>query len=159
MIELRERELLHAKALPAHGREPSIAQELDRHLAADVGALGQVDYAHTALAQQAQQSIRADLTLDQRRQRSEVEHCARCLIQAGIEQRIGLGVLGEHGQHFGREGFVSGAELCNSGALLFQRQVDGTGKKFLDLLPSALVHAGLLLASYARAVPKDCPLK
>ena len=67
MIALRERQLFHAEALPPHGREPSVAQQLDGNLAADVGALGKVNNAHAALAEQPQQSIRPDLALDQRR--------------------------------------------------------------------------------------------
>src|SRR5580658_319558 len=55
MVQLRESQLLDLKPLAAHGGEPGIAQQLDRDLAADIGALGEVDYAHAALAQQAQQ--------------------------------------------------------------------------------------------------------
>ena len=138
--------------LPLEEQRAAVAEfsACDESLAADVLAM---------LAEDAKANPLLDSSLDE---------TARAILDFGplpslIQREIGpyrlLRLLGEHGQHFGREGFVSGAELCNSGALLFQRQVDGTGKKFLDLLPSALVHAGLLLASYARAVPKDCPLK
>jgi len=82
MVELSQSQLFNAKSLPAHRREPCVAQQFDGNLAADVCAFSKVDYAHSTFAQKSQQPIGPDLALHQRRQRSEIEHRPGSFIQA-----------------------------------------------------------------------------
>ena len=52
MVELRQRALLAGEALAPRRGQPGVAQDLDRDAAAEVLALGEVDDAHPAFAEQ-----------------------------------------------------------------------------------------------------------
>ena len=61
VIQVRERSLLALKAGQARGRQPRIAQNLDRHQAAEILPFGKIHDTHAPLAQNALDPVRPEL--------------------------------------------------------------------------------------------------
>ena len=94
MIELREVSLLAHKSFASNAREPRIAQELDRDLCAEIGALGEVHDAHSPFADQPDCAVGADLVRWPRRAISS-KQALRDLGDAPVEHRRRTFVGGE----------------------------------------------------------------
>src|ERR1051326_2767339 len=151
VIQLRQRPLLTEEALAARRRQPGVAEEFDGHPCAEFLALGQVDYAHAAFSQHMAKPVRSQLAGGDGRL---AQHVAGRAGQSPVEQRAGLRVFLEHGEHLRHEFAVAAARGCEVGCALSLRKLRRLQKQRLNPFYTRRVHHcdwRSLCLSHARA--------
>ena len=143
MTQVRQRPLLAPETLTTIGRNPGVAQHLDGHAAADVGAVGQIDDARPALAEFRREAIGPDARADGRCRVARVEHVARQLRGSGVEHRRGAIAVDERQQLPPQVG-VAGAGRRDVGGAFIAGQFDRGVEQVLKAVPAGGVHARLL---------------
>ncbi len=133
--------MLGGKAIAASGREPGVAEELDGDLTAEIFALSQVNDAHATFAEQADDSVRAEI-LEGRllALRSVAKDFVRHERDIAIEKRGSCGVFLEQRFDFRDEGLVAFAGDAQVGAMFRSREIGGFVKYGLDSIPARAVH-------------------
>ena len=131
MVQLGQRPLLGEKPRPARGRDPAIAEQLQRRAAADVFSLDEVDDAHPALAEQAQHAIRAHSP-----RRVGTEQVVGDLRQRAVQERARGPVLDEQRLHLGDQRRVSVGARLEESVLLGRGQVRRRVEEVLDPAPA-----------------------
>ncbi len=133
VVELGEGPLLALETRAAARRDPGIAQHLDRHPIAQVGAFGEVDDAHPAFADYGEQAIRTDEFAGLRR--SFQDH-GRKIPDRPVDEEPGPRVVLEEDRYVGDEVGVIGDLGLQEGAALAARQFRGAVEYFLDPVPA-----------------------
>jgi len=87
-----------AKALGAQRRQAGVEQEFDGHLLAGIGALGEPDDAHPALAEDLHETVRAKFA-GRGQIRVDLQNLRSDLAEVAFEERVALAVHGQHVQH------------------------------------------------------------
>src|SRR5580658_6396045 len=140
MIELREGALLCGKEFPAGRRKPRIAQNFDRHLAAQVHALGKIDHAHAAVTERSLNAIGAELLKRSRGGSWIAENLMRYVGDIAVQQGSAAGVFLQQNHYFGDERPIIGALAFKISALLGFGNIGRLVKQNLDFLPVSAVH-------------------
>ena len=126
-------------ALEMIERARGVAQNLDSRPAAQVLALGKVDDAHAALAQQANNSIGAEQLL-WKRIGTVVQQPRQDFPEAAVQQGSSAGVLVEHPRDRGFQLGVAGAKAVEQGRTVLRRLVHNLGENLFDAFISLAIH-------------------
>jgi hypothetical protein len=136
MVQLRERPLFGGESLAARWRQPRVAQDLDRRLAAEVRSLGEVHDPHAAFAEHRRDAVRPEAVERHHGGRRRVQHCLRHVRDVAVEERVAARVLLEHRHHLGGERRVVGALGTHVGRALGLGQVGREVEDGLHALPA-----------------------
>jgi hypothetical protein len=139
MLKPGQRLLLAGEALPPVRREQPVAQELDRHQAADIIASGQIDAAHPALAEESNDPVRTQGVFRGESMRT-LQQGLRDGRQAFVDHRLAASVSRQHGQQFSHQRLIAPACLSELALLLRRRQIRYVMKDFLYAFPASAVH-------------------
>jgi hypothetical protein len=118
VIELCERALLDHEALPAGGRKPRVAKDLDRDLASEIRTLREVDDAHPAFAEQLLQAVGIELgRVEGRRAGGRSHDIVREERDSAVQDRAAARVRIQHREHIVDQGRVISADGLEERAL------------------------------------------
>ena len=137
VVQSRQRPLLRKETFSPHGREPRVAQQLDRDVAADIRSLGKVDHAHAALAEQAQKPVGPDLPLHQGADHVAVQGRGRKHGKIRIEQRTLPRIFLQHLQKVALNLRIPSARLPHSSLLPITGKVHDHREDSLQSVPTA----------------------